>query len=127
MFIGEFSCLLRITCLSLTGCWYVHWGVFLSLKNNLFVHLLQAVGMFIGEFTCLVVFFLLPFLTGRRGRQIEDDGTPRPKYSPLIFLPAAMCDMCGTSIMYIGLNLTYASSFQMLRGTVDIHTVMFQT
>ena len=74
--------------------------------------------MFIGEFSCLVVFFLLPFLTGRRGRQIEDDGTPRPKYSPLIFLPAAMCDMCGTSIMYIGLNLTYASSFQMLRGTV---------
>ena len=92
----------------------VDWDV----KNHLYVYLLQAVGMFIGEFSCLVVFFLLPFLTGRRGRQIEDDGTPRPKYSPLIFLPAAMCDMCGTSIMYIGLNLTYASSFQMLRGTV---------
>ena len=38
-------------------------------------------------------------------------------FSPFIFLPAALCDMCGTSIMYIGLNLTFASSFQMLRGT----------
>lgn len=29
-----------------------------------------------------------------------------------------MCDMTATSIMYIGLNLTYASSFQMLRGNI---------
>lgn len=27
-----------------------------------------------------------------------------------------MCDMVATSVMYIGLTLTYASSFQMLRG-----------
>lgn len=27
-----------------------------------------------------------------------------------------MCDMTATSVMYIGLNLTYASSFQMFRG-----------
>ena len=38
-------------------------------------------------------------------------------FNPLIFLPAAMCDMCATSTMYVGLNLTYASSFQMLRGS----------
>ena len=31
-----------------------------------------------------------------------------------------MCDMTATSIMYIGLNLTYASSFQMFRGSVII-------
>lgn len=31
-----------------------------------------------------------------------------------------MCDMIGTSIMYVGLTLTYASSFQMLRGSVIV-------
>lgn len=83
---------------------------------------LQAVGMFIGEFSCLVVYFLIPLVTGRR-RQTEEEGGAR-KFNPLIFLPAALCDMCGTSIMYIGLNLTYASSFQMLRGAVIIFTAL---
>lgn len=43
-------------------------------------------------------------------------------FSPFIFLPPALCDMTGTSLMYIGLNLTYASSFQMLRGALIIFT-----
>lgn len=83
---------------------------------------LQAVGMFIGEFSCLIVYLLIPLVTGQR-RQTEEEGGSR-KFNPLIFLPAAMCDMCGTSIMYIGLNLTYASSFQMLRGAVIIFTAL---
>lgn len=92
-------------------------------KERKFDHpFLQAVGMFIGEFSCLIVYFLIPLVTGRR-RQTEEEGGSR-KFNPLIFLPAAMCDMCGTSIMYIGLNLTYASSFQMLRGAVIIFTAL---
>ena len=39
-----------------------------------------------------------------------------PQFNPLVFLPPACCDILATSIMYIGLNLTTASSFQMLRG-----------
>lgn len=39
-----------------------------------------------------------------------------PRFNPLVFLPPACCDIMGTSIMYVGLNLTTASSFQMLRG-----------
>ena len=39
-----------------------------------------------------------------------------------IFLPPALCDMTATSVQYIGLTLTYASSFQMLRGAVIIFT-----
>ena len=39
-----------------------------------------------------------------------------------IFLPPAMCDMTATSLQYIGLTFTYASSFQMLRGAVIIFT-----
>ena len=39
-----------------------------------------------------------------------------------VFLPPALCDMTATSVQYIGLTLTYASSFQMLRGAVIIFT-----
>jgi len=39
-----------------------------------------------------------------------------------LFLPPALCDMIATSTVYIGLNLTFASSFQMLRGSVILFT-----
>jgi len=35
--------------------------------------------------------------------------------------------MLATSIMYVGLNLTYASSFQMLRGSVIVFTGLLST
>ena len=38
------------------------------------------------------------------------------EFSPFILFVPAMCDMLATSIMYVGLNLTYPSSFQLLRG-----------
>lgn len=47
---------------------------------------------------------------------------PGQSFNPLLFLPPAMCDMMGTSIMYVALNMTSASSFQMLRGAVIIFT-----
>lgn len=36
-----------------------------------------------------------------------------------------MLDMIATSTMYVGLNLTYASSFQMLRGSVIVFVAIF--
>jgi drug/metabolite transporter (DMT)-like permease len=50
----------------------------------------------------------------------KQDG--RKKYPPIVFLLPALCDMLGTSLMYVGLTLTYASVFQMLRGSVVIFT-----
>lgn len=87
---------------------------------------LQAVGMFIGEFTCLIVYMITSIY--RRRSAVDningnDLATPQT-FNPLIFLPAALMDMCGTSLMYIGLNLTFASSFQMLRGAVIIFTAL---
>ncbi|XP_062324320.1 solute carrier family 35 member F6 isoform X2 [Osmerus eperlanus] len=43
-------------------------------------------------------------------------------FNALLFLPPALCDMTATSIMYVALNMTSASSFQMLRGAVIIFT-----
>ncbi|CAD5216469.1 unnamed protein product [Bursaphelenchus xylophilus] len=97
----------------------------------------QATCMFIGEFSCLIVFFLLYYIQKRRynsRNQIGNDGAvfdlddidieePKfPNINPFIFLPPACCDVLATSLMYIGLNLTTASSFQMLRGAVIIFT-----
>uniref|UniRef100_UPI0037E94E38 solute carrier family 35 member F6 n=1 Tax=Semicossyphus pulcher TaxID=241346 RepID=UPI0037E94E38 len=79
----------------------------------------QAVGMFLGEFSCLAVFYLV---------LCHDRRSPVPKmnpdqsFNPLLFFPPAMCDMTATSIMYVALNMTSASSFQMLRGAVIIFT-----
>lgn len=94
-------------------------------KEHSFAHpFFQAVGMFLGEMMCMVV-FLVMYCSGRtvvnRPRDAAYCGLG---YNPLIFLPASICDMCGTSLMYIGLNLTYASSFQMLRGAVIIFTAL---
>ncbi|NXL52475.1 S35F6 protein, partial [Podilymbus podiceps] len=79
----------------------------------------QAVGMFLGELSCLGVFYLLVW---RDQRRPEPSMAPSQPFSPLLFLPPALCDMTGTSIMYVALNMTSASSFQMLRGSVIIFT-----
>ncbi|KAH6932800.1 hypothetical protein HPB50_009597 [Hyalomma asiaticum] len=86
-----------------------------------------AVGMFLGELSCLLAFRIVFFYYTRKAKageavELPPSVTGSRDFNPLIFLPPAMCDLVGTSIMYIGLNLTYASSFQMLRGAVIIFT-----
>lgn len=48
-------------------------------------------------------------------------------FNPFVLLIPAMCDMFATSIMYVGLTMTYASSFQMLRGAVIVFTGILST
>jgi len=85
----------------------------------------QAIGMFLGEMLCMLAFWFTRWRTSRQQRDpypdITDTNAPK-KFNPLIFLPPALCDMTATSLQYIGLTLTYASSFQMLRGAVIIFT-----
>ncbi|CEF59377.1 Solute carrier family 35 member F6 [Strongyloides ratti] len=80
----------------------------------------QAACMFLGELSCLGVYYILKFSRKRRNQDLENVETTT--VSPFIFLPPAFCDVFATSIMYVGLNLTTASSFQMLRGAVIIFT-----
>ena len=78
----------------------------------------QAFAMFIGEMLCMVAWKIAVFIKRRRNRPV-----PTAKdYNPLIFLLPALCDCTATSAMYVGLTLTYASQFQMLRGAVIIFT-----
>ncbi|KAK1796117.1 hypothetical protein P4O66_009193 [Electrophorus voltai] len=88
--------------------------------DHLFSHpFLQAVCMFLGELSCLAVFYILLCHDRHKPEPTVDPGQ---SFNPVLFLPPALCDLIGTSIMYIALNMTSASSFQMLRGAVIIFT-----
>jgi len=91
----------------------------------------QAWCMFVGEALC----FLFYEIIYRCFRNKTQDKEPEPgkfnvqsliagnrDFNPLILLPAACLDTLATSIGYTGLNLTYASSFQMLNGAIMIFT-----
>ncbi|ENN71855.1 hypothetical protein YQE_11472, partial [Dendroctonus ponderosae] len=83
----------------------------------------QASTMFLGELMCLVLFKTLYIIYSRRADGTEDVSEltkGNRNFNPLILYIPAICDMTATSIMYIGLNLTFASSFQMFRGSVIV-------
>lgn len=84
---------------------------------------LQAVGMFCGEFTCLISFVIYRFVNRKKVAEGELD-LGSDDFSPFLLLLPACCDMLGTSTMYFGLTLTFASSFQMLRGAVMFFTAV---
>ncbi|ETN80934.1 hypothetical protein NECAME_08866 [Necator americanus] len=93
---------------------------------------LQAACMFIGELLCMVAFWVhfgfRKYMWKRRNKagqlnSREQYEEPRlPRFNPFVFLPPAIADIIATSLMYIGLNLTTASSYQMLRGALIVCT-----
>nr|XP_012152488.1 PREDICTED: solute carrier family 35 member F6 isoform X2 [Megachile rotundata] len=87
---------------------------------------MQSSFMFIGEMMCLAVFKIAYYYYSRRGDNSIDNPLTRGSqvFNPFILLIPALCDTFATSIMYVGLNMTYASSFQMLRGAVIIFTAI---
>ena len=46
------------------------------------------------------------------------------KFNPLVWAIPALCDVAGTSTMYLGLIWTYASCYQMLNESVIIFTAI---
>merc|ERR1711962_120269 len=119
-----------------------------GLKESFDHPFLQSTGYFFGEFMCLLVYFLYrlilklhSFFTDsddeavkivERRREVREvslkddllknepkEFTWRNYY---LFLFPAICDVSATSAMYVGLYLTSASSYQMLRGSVIIFT-----
>jgi len=88
---------------------------------HIFIHpYLQASMMFLGEMSCYVVFKIHYIYSAYWKKDISSFGPQ--KFNPLIWAVPAMCDLTATSTMYVGLTWTYASSFQMLRGSVIIFT-----
>lgn len=87
----------------------------------------QSVCMFLGEFSCLIVFKILYRMYSKRMDGTLESNTitaGSQEFSAFLLFPPAMCDMIGTSLMYVGLNLTNPSSFQMLRGSVIVFVAL---
>lgn len=69
--------------------------------------------MMLGEFGCLLVCLTIYYVQKWK-REFE---TPDLiNFNPFLFAIPAVCDITGTSLQYIGLTMTTASSYQMLRG-----------
>lgn len=76
--------------------------------------------MFLGEMACILVFAVWYYY--RKVRRLDMKKFGPQKFLPFVWAIPATCDLLGTSTMYVGLTWTYASSFQMLRGSVIIFT-----
>ena len=109
--------------------------------NQRFFHpVIQSGFMFLGEFGCLLPAALLAlhklaqsgWFAGGGGQEegyvslVEDTsgvGTTVGKVKVvLLFAIPALCDSVGTTLLNVGLFFTYASAYQMLRGTIVMFT-----
>ena len=69
--------------------------------------------MFVGEMCCMLVYFVYTRFKKEQSEKVAE-GTIKfqnPRHGYLFIIPA-MCDMVATSMMYVGLTYTTASSFQ---------------
>ena len=100
----------------------------LSSDGNIYWHpYFQTATMFVGELMCLFVYL--------GDRAINVPQIPKPpapkkpgikaKLGPLIFALPAAIDLCGSTLMMIGLGLTYASVYQMLRGSLVVVVALY--
>jgi len=94
----------------------------------------QALGMFLGEAMCMLAFKVMMGVawvwsdeegedSENSGETVEAKGEKLEDSFPIyIFAAPAACDCLATSLMYLGLTMTYPSVFQMLRGSVVVFT-----
>ena len=99
----------------------------------------QTACMFVGELLCLGVYYLTRLASaGGKSDKKEESETlvqndqlselnatneseeQKPKLNPLVLWIPAICDLGGTTLLNVGLFLTYASVYQMLRGIVVV-------
>ena len=99
--------------------------------SHLFDHPFHQTNlMFMGEMFCLFAFEALVYFTKRNNNHEHLESanssysTPleSPNSTPLVWIIPAVCDLLASSMVYIGLQLTSASSFQMIRGSVIFFT-----
>jgi len=94
----------------------------------------QANVMMLGECLCMLVYVIYWWAGGLEKKPVakrdtEHNGEDEESVSEaaglgspsvFLFLPPALCDVTATSMMYVGLTMTSAAQFQMLRGSIMI-------
>jgi len=76
--------------------------------------------MMLGEMLCMAVFILYRYTVGKQSEEQKATAENLGKPSFFLFLPPALCDVTATTMMYIGLTMTSAAQFQMLRSSIMI-------
>jgi hypothetical protein len=69
--------------------------------------------MFLGEFLCFIGYYI--WVSIQYFSVPSQQFRIQIRHSILLLIPALL-DMTATACAYTGLNLTYASSFEMLKG-----------
>lgn len=94
---------------------------------------LQAWGMFLGEIFCLGIYLIERNVRAYNRLKRERMGLPisrddkvldAQQFNPFIFSIPAILDGTGSCISYFGLTMTYAASYQLLRGSSIIFTAV---
>lgn len=85
----------------------------------------QANVMMVGEMLCMLAYIFYWKCGGLKKdnndeEKVEDHDEKVDKPNVFLFLPPALCDVTATCMMYIGLTMTTAEQFQMLRGSIMI-------
>ncbi|XP_016996860.2 solute carrier family 35 member F6 isoform X2 [Drosophila takahashii] len=86
--------------------------------------------MFLGEFLCFLVFKLIRLISNRRGVISDLDTILTPdssEFSPLSMILPTVLDTIASILLFTGLYLTYATSFQMIRGAALVFVGIFST
>eukprot|EP00882_Tetradesmus_deserticola_P026641 GHRQ01029407.1.p1 GENE.GHRQ01029407.1~~GHRQ01029407.1.p1 ORF type:complete len:319 (+),score=128.52 GHRQ01029407.1:1002-1958(+) len=92
----------------------------------------QSACMFFGESLCLIPYFVMRWRKRKAKRRNPayvpmhpDEKRSRRISRILAFAVPTLCDATGTTLMNIGLIYTYASTYQMLRGTLVLFAGTF--
>uniref|UniRef100_A0A6P4ETL0 Solute carrier family 35 member F6 n=1 Tax=Drosophila rhopaloa TaxID=1041015 RepID=A0A6P4ETL0_DRORH len=86
--------------------------------------------MFLGEFLCFLVFKLIRLISSWRGPIADLDSIltqDRSEFSPLSMLLPTVLDAVASILLFTGLYLTYATSFQIIRAAALIFVGIFST
>jgi len=77
----------------------------------------QCAVMFVGELSCLGLYAIKQTCFSSAGAPTGREGV-----NPLVVAIPAMCDICGSSLMFIALTMCAASVYQMMRGVIVVIT-----
>jgi drug/metabolite transporter (DMT)-like permease len=89
----------------------------------------QTTLMFTGEFLCFLLLGIKK-LIDYRARQQPDYVQPIEKkrknnINPLLLAIPASCDVCGSTLTFLGLLMCPPSVYQMMRGSIVVITALF--
>lgn len=91
--------------------------------SHLFYHpFFQTNLMFLGEMFCLFAFEAILCFIKYSDNLFPEERQESARSTPIVWLIPAMCDLVSSSLIYIGLQLTSAASFQMIHGSVILFT-----